>query len=91
MAHTVHCRQTLFRFLCVTTVPRSVLLFSKIVDSTFVSTRFCNRRKVLVFSKTQNKPSTCQSVLKLNSKQNIASQLDNMHINRNRSYVDKHL
>ena len=68
----------LFCFPCVTAVRRILLVFSKNAEASFVSSGFCNWRKASdSFRKHETSHAHSEALLKLNSRENIASQLDN--------------
>ena len=73
----------------MTAVRRNPLVFSKNAEASFVSAGFCNWGKAAEnFRKHETSHSHSEALLKLSSKENIASQLDNAHKNKN--YIERH-
>ena len=73
-------RQKLFCFYCSAAARKNLLVFSKNQDSAFISNGYCNWRKSSkAFLKHGYSSTHAEAVLKINSTQDIGSQLDYIH------------
>ena len=73
-------RQKLFCFYCSAAARKNLLVFSKNQDSAFISSGYCNWRKSSkAFLKHGYSSTHAEAVLKINSTQDIGSQLDYIH------------
>ena len=73
-------RWKLFCFTCSAAARKKQLVFSKNVDSAFISSGFCNWRKASeVFIKHELSSAHSEAVLKMTNTQDVGSQLDHAH------------